>query len=159
MQIRLPGTRSALPPLVEVGVKRRVAPSRPRRRRRPRGEPRWDPEPARVSSLSPRPEEDDGHWPSIRTWSNGPGRSVPLWPYRPLTSGPRLSGNLTLPSRVQWAVKAGIWWAGPAPLRSSPLTFFSWILFLFRRSVSMLLEIKSPKILWASILCDSSFWV
>jgi hypothetical protein len=54
-------------PLVELGVKSHVAPSHPRRRRRPRGEPRRDPELARVSSPSPWPEEDDGHGPSIGT--------------------------------------------------------------------------------------------
>jgi hypothetical protein len=71
-----------------------VAPSSPRCRRRPRGEARRDPELARVSSLSPRPEEDDGHGPLIGTWSNGLGRSVPLRAPAPLTAGPGLSARL-----------------------------------------------------------------
>jgi hypothetical protein len=46
-------SRSVVPPLVGIAGVCRVAPSHPRRRRRPGGEPRWDPESARVRTRSP----------------------------------------------------------------------------------------------------------
>jgi hypothetical protein len=57
----------------------------------------------------------------------------------------------------------GRWPGGLAQICSdlARFVFFSEILIrnLFSRSVSMLLEIKLPKILGGSILCDSNFWV
>jgi hypothetical protein len=46
MQIRLPGARTAMPPLVELGVKRRVAPSHRPGWRRPLGEHPHPPAPS-----------------------------------------------------------------------------------------------------------------
>jgi hypothetical protein len=54
MQIRLPGARTAMPPLVELPDERRAASSSRHRRGKPLGKPPLLPDPARVSSPSAR---------------------------------------------------------------------------------------------------------
>jgi hypothetical protein len=97
MQIRLPGTRTSMPPLAGLAVVRRAASSGPRRRGMPLGEPPPSPEPARVCSSPPgrrRKETKQNRRSRIdRTACTSPYR---FGPSRSLASGPRLAGGLTM---------------------------------------------------------------
>jgi hypothetical protein len=120
-----------LSPLVDLVSVRRVHSSPSRGWRRPLGkEPRPQIRP-RVSPCFSWPGEEDDPRPSIWTWSDGPGRLVPL---RSSPAADRRAPPGSPPNRFSYAPRPMIW-AGPVlrwpdPYRSSPQLFFLWSPFI-----------------------------